>query len=252
MNWRRIALAGAGLAALAGAAGLAGGPRTPRLVAGTCADFPPFESRVDGRIVGFDLEIAGGIAARAGRELRVRDLEFSELLPALERGAVDLVVAALAPTAERRAAADFSEPYYRATPVALARKAAGAPAAKAELAGRRIGAVLGTAGIGVAATLTADGNIRPALSALGAVADLMNGEVDAAILDEEAAARFEQKNPELRRIALGAGEEAYAVAVRRGDAELRATVNAALAEMAADGRRDRFADRWLVRAPEPE
>lgn len=239
------------LALAAAAAGLAAwfvaAHRPPHLTVGTSAKFPPFESREDGGIDGFDMEIARAIAQKAGLRLKIVDMEFADLIPALEQGAVDLVLAALAPTAERRAAVDFSAPYYRATQVALIRKGTPAPASKEDLRGRRIGAQLGTTGAGAAEELTADESIRRANSPLGAVVDLMNGRVEAVILDEQPAIRFTQKNPDLRQVRLGFEEESYGAAVRRGNAPLLATVNQVLAEMVADGRYDRIMDRWMVR-----
>lgn len=245
-RWRRFRYAPA-LAAAALAAGFAVWGRTPHLTVGTDADFPPFASREDGEIDGFDMEIARAIAEKAGLELKIVAMEFGDLLPALERGSVDLVLAALAPTEERRGTVDFSAPYYRATPVALIRKGEPAPASKQDLRGRRIGAQLGTTGAAAAEELTAEADIRRANSPLGAVVDLMNGRVDAVILDEQPAIRFAQKSPDLRWVPLGFDEEAYGVAVRRGNAALLETVNQTLAEMVADGRYDRILDRWMVR-----
>lgn len=240
-------------AAVAGAVAAAGvwwAVRPRPLVAGTHADFPPFESREGGEIAGFDVDLARAVAEAAGRRLKVEHREFNELLPALEAGGVDLVVAAMGITAERRAAADFSAPYYRATQVVLIRKGEPVPVSQEDLRGRRIGAQLGTPGAAAAAEYTAEENLRRAASPLAAVVDLMNSQVDVVILDEEPAIRFEQKNPELQLVRLGFAEEVYGVAVRRGDAELLGTVNRVLAEMAADGRHARLVDRWLVRMVE--
>lgn len=244
--WIALALAIAALAAWFVVLG-----RPPRLKLGTCANFPPFEFREEGGIDGFDVELARAIAATAGLKLKIVDLEFNELIPALVKGQVDLVLAALSITEERRAVVDFSAPYYRATQVALIRQGEPAPASQEDLRGRRIGAQLGTTGAGAAEELAASEDIRRANSPLGAVVDLMNGRVEAVILDEQPAIRFAQKSPGLRWVRLGFEEEFYGVAVKPGNAALLETVNQTLAEMAADGRRDRLTDRWMVRMTDP-
>src|SRR5690554_3607882 len=72
----------------------------------TSADFPPFEfyATVDGerKIVGMDIFIAEKIAEDLGVELDVQDLGFDSLLPALEAHNVDIVIAGMTPTPERR------------------------------------------------------------------------------------------------------------------------------------------------------
>lgn len=220
------------------------------LTLGTHGDFPPFAFRGEGAdgIVGFDVDLARAIAEKTGRRLKIVDLEFGELLPALERGAVDLAAAALTLDAGRSPAADFSAPYYRATPVALIRKGDPVPAAPDDLRGRQIGVQVGSTGAGLAAEWTAEENVRTATSPLGTVVDLMNSQVDVAILDEQAAVRFELEHPEVQLVRLGFAEEFYAIAVRRGNAELLETIDGVLAEMAADGRIDALVDRWMVRA----
>lgn len=87
------------------------------LVVGTSADFPPFEfyAEVDGerQVVGMDMMIAQKIADDLGVELQIQDIGFDSLLPALEARNVDIVIAGMTPTAERRKSVDFSEIYFK-------------------------------------------------------------------------------------------------------------------------------------------
>ncbi|MER2173444.1 MAG: transporter substrate-binding domain-containing protein, partial [Carnobacterium sp.] len=86
------------------------------LVIGTSADFPPYEfhSTVDGKdtIVGMDISIAQKIAEDLGVELKIEDIGFDSLLPALESEKVDMVISGMSPTEERRQSVDFSDVYY--------------------------------------------------------------------------------------------------------------------------------------------
>lgn len=87
------------------------------LVIGTSVDFPPFEfyAEVDGeqQVVGMDIMIAEKIADDLGVELVVQDMEFDSLLPALESNNVDMIVAGMTPTEERRKSVNFSDIYYQ-------------------------------------------------------------------------------------------------------------------------------------------
>ncbi|MEC6748331.1 ABC transporter substrate-binding protein/permease [Marinilactibacillus sp. XAAS-LB27] len=88
-----------------------------QLVIGTSGDFPPFEfyAEVDGeqQLVGMDMSIARKIADDMGVELVIRDMEFDSLIPALEANNIDMIVAGMTPTAERRQSVNFSDIYYQ-------------------------------------------------------------------------------------------------------------------------------------------
>ena len=81
---------------------------------------------------------------------------------------------------------------------------------------------------------------------MDAVVELMNGKVECVVIDEQPAIQFAKKNPELMLVRPQFDDEFYGVAVKKGNAELLAKVNEALAEIAADGRYDQFVDRWMV------
>ena len=160
---------------------------TKYLVMGTNAEFPPFETRGGeggAEVVGFDVEVARAIAAKAGLPLKIEDMKFDSLLPALAAGKVDLVLAGMTITEERRQNVDFSIPYYKATQVVLIRKGDPVPQAKEELKGRKIAVQLGTTGDGVAAEITGQENVRQFTSAMDAVVELMNSKVDAVVINE--------------------------------------------------------------------
>lgn len=222
------------------------------LVLGTDAKFPPFEMRAGDDVVGFDVEIAKAIAAQAGLPLKIEEMEFDRLLPALADGKVDFVLAALSITDDRRAQVDFSVPYYKATQVALILAGGLVPESKEELKGLRTAAQAGTTGYAAAEELTAPENIRAVASPLAAAVDLMNSQVDVAILDEQPAMKLATDHPELYLIRPEYPEEFYGVAVRKGNTNLLETVNQTLGALSADGRYDRFVDQWLVGAPESE
>lgn len=84
---------------------------------GTSGDYPPFEfyTEVDGerQLVGMDISIAQDIAQDLGVELEMNDLgSFDSLIPALESGQIDMILAGMTPTEERQQNVDFSQTYY--------------------------------------------------------------------------------------------------------------------------------------------
>jgi arginine/lysine/histidine transporter system substrate-binding protein len=227
---------------------------TKYLVMGTNAEFPPFETRGGANgseVVGFDVEVAKAIAAKVGLPLKIEDMKFDSLLPALSAGKVDMVLAGMTITPERAQNVDFSSPYYKATQVVLVLAGNLIPQTKDDLKGEKIAVQLGTTGDGAAAEITGQENVRQFTSAMDAVVELMNSKVAAVIIDEQPAINFQKKNPELILVRLAFDDEFYGVAVKKGNAELLAKVNEALAEIAADGRYDQAVDQWMVQMAGP-
>ena len=82
------------------------------LVMGTNAGFKPFEYKQGDEIVGFDVDLAREIARSMNKELKIEDMSFDGLLPALDSGQVDIVVAGMSVTPDRAKNALFSDSYY--------------------------------------------------------------------------------------------------------------------------------------------
>jgi polar amino acid transport system substrate-binding protein len=93
------------------------------LTFGTAAVTEPF-SFVDenGNIAGFDIEVATYVAQKLGKRLKIVNMEFGEMIPALTRGDVDMIGACITITDERAKTVLFSEPYYQGGIAALVRE----------------------------------------------------------------------------------------------------------------------------------
>jgi ABC-type amino acid transport substrate-binding protein len=79
---------------------------------GTAADTPPLAFQQDGKVAGMEADLAKLLETQLGRPLQFRILPAAELLPALQRGDVDLVMSGLAITEARQREVDFVQPYY--------------------------------------------------------------------------------------------------------------------------------------------
>jgi polar amino acid transport system substrate-binding protein len=83
------------------------------LVVGTVGDMPPFNmTSKDGKIIGYEADLARYLADSLGVELEFKTMQFSELLPALEAGKVDMVMSSVTMTTKRNAKYAFVGPYY--------------------------------------------------------------------------------------------------------------------------------------------
>lgn len=82
-------------------------------------------SNADGYANGYDVLIAKRIADALGKELVIVKTEWDSLVPGVSAGTLDLVIAGMSPTAERRESIDFSEAYYESNLVIVVRKDGG-------------------------------------------------------------------------------------------------------------------------------
>ena len=119
------------------------------LILGTSADYPPYEfhATIDGKdeIIGMDISLAEAIADELGVNLQIEDLGFDALLPALEAGTVDMVIAGLSPTPEREKSVSFSKIYYEDKPsIVILDKNRDLYGNQESLAGHTVGAQTGS------------------------------------------------------------------------------------------------------------
>ena len=76
----------------------------------------------DGYANGYDVQAARKIAASLGVELEIYAYTWDALIPAVESGTIDCVIAGMSPTAERKAVLDFSDNYYVSNLVIIVRE----------------------------------------------------------------------------------------------------------------------------------
>lgn len=97
-----------------------------KLVVGTASGYPPYEfvdiTSADQAVIGVDMELAKAIAEELGVELEIQDMTFSSLLAAIPAGKIDIAIAGVAPTEERKETMDFSDSYLFADQVVIINK----------------------------------------------------------------------------------------------------------------------------------
>lgn len=71
---------------------------------------------------GYDVQIAQYVANRLGLKLEIYAMEWDSLIPAVNSGTIDAIVAGMSPTAERSEQLDFTDTYYESNLVVIIRK----------------------------------------------------------------------------------------------------------------------------------
>ncbi len=220
-------------------------PAEETLTMGTNAAFPPYEFKDDaGNVVGIDAEIAAAVAEKLGMKLEIKDMAFESLITAVSSGAVDIVLAGMTVTDERKEAVNFSDSYATGVQVVIVTEDS-AIATIDDLAGKKIGVQTGTTGdIYCAGDYGEDAVARYDNGAL-AVAALQNGQVDCVVIDNEPAKAFVEANEGLKLLDTEYITEDYAAAIAKDNTELLDKVNAALAELKADGKLDEIIGKYI-------
>ena len=223
-----------------------------KIILGTSADYPPYEfhALIDGKdtIVGFDISIAEEIAKDLGVQLEIKDMNFDGLLAALVSGNVDFVISGMTPTEERKQNVDFSDIYYEAVHGAVIRKADVAKYGSnpASLKNVMIGAQKGAIQVGIAkeqikgVTGAALDNNHPQIKELGTLPDLImevkNNKIEAVIAELPVAKAYVAANPDLvlADFTFQDTEGGSAIALKKGNADLVAAINATIARLVAE------------------
>lgn len=225
-----------------------------KIILGTSADYPPFETHamIDGedQIVGFDIEIAKYIAEELGVELEIKDMDFDKLLGGLSTGMLDIVIAGMNPDPEREKEVNFTDIYYETKHAVVIHKEDASKITKIEdLNGKSIGVQIGTTQEEIAQTTIENADVLSLSSNPDIIMNLKTKKINCAIMEEAVAKSFAKANDDLmvvEGISIDSGSDGVAIAVKKGNDELTEKLN----EILADAKDKGLIDKWYVEATE--
>lgn len=93
-----------------------------KLVMATNAEFPPYESIENDKVVGIDADIMQAVCDELGMELEIENIEFDSIIPEIQSGKADVGAAGMTVTPDREKNVDFSDSYATGTQVIIVRK----------------------------------------------------------------------------------------------------------------------------------
>ncbi|MGO5052500.1 transporter substrate-binding domain-containing protein [Lachnospiraceae bacterium LCP25S3_G4] len=93
-----------------------------KLVMATNAEFPPYEYYEGDEVVGIDADFAQAIADQLGMDLKIEDMAFDSIIPAVQSGKADFGAAGMTVTDERKTQVDFADSYYTGRQVIIVKK----------------------------------------------------------------------------------------------------------------------------------
>ena len=232
-----------------------------KVIIGTEGAYPPFNYvDTDGKMKGFDVDIALALCDEMKVECEVVAQDWDGMIPALLAGKFDAIIASMSITEERKAKVDFTDKYY-ASPLALIAKKGSELRPDLELLkGKKVGVQRGTVSDNFA-TKYWDGKglqiVRYAKQD-EAYLDLRAGRLDAAFVDyleayggfltkpegegyDVAGDRLFGRNAEEKAV-IGEG---IGIAVRKRDKELTEKLNQALAAIRANGKYEAIQKKYF-------
>ncbi|PAZ13717.1 ABC transporter substrate-binding protein [Streptomyces sp. SA15] len=211
--------------------------------------YPPFQSEIDGKVQGFDVSLIDLVAKDLGVKQEILDQPFENFKTggSLNSGQCDLAAAGMTITEERKKNVDFSDPYFDATQAVLVDKKAGVGSlADVKSKNVKLGAQAQTTGEDYAKKQGFDPVSFESSDAV--LNGLRTGQVKAVIIDYPVVQGWlkDQANADAFEVVdnLNTGEQ-YGFTVKKGNTELLAAINKAIADAKADGTYKKLYEQWI-------
>jgi len=209
------------------------------------ADPADIETPEDTEIVGFDIDLAQLIATRLERQLRVINLEFGSLIPAVVNGEADMAMAALEPNRDRKQQVDFSYIYYRSRHALVSVEGY---LRSRDLSYQAIGVLANSVQARYAQGLS---NELPGLNIVPypTTADLFvavdSGEIDGAFIEATIADGYLRRYLDLAAQMMPTDTPTGSAIALPKNSPLRSQINQALSEIKASGEMDQLIAQWF-------
>ncbi|WP_311407642.1 transporter substrate-binding domain-containing protein [Liquorilactobacillus uvarum] len=220
------------------------------LVVGTSADYAPFEFPImqngKKKIVGYDMMIAQKIADDLGVKLKIENTEFPSLISELKNNKIDLIMAGMVSTNERKKAVAFSKSYYTVENVLLVQKKdADKFNSVSDVKGKQIGAQQTTTQESIAKSQLKGSNVVTEGVLTGLTTELSQGKLSGVVVENEIANNYIRQYPDKYAIAkvkltTPKDQRSVNIAARKSDKALLKRVNKQITKLKKSGELDKM------------
>ncbi|WP_397538689.1 transporter substrate-binding domain-containing protein [Rummeliibacillus pycnus] len=220
------------------------------LVMGTSADFAPFEyidATKSDEIIGFDVDLANAVAKKMGYQLKIQDMEFNSLIPAVQAKKIDFSMAGITPNPERATVVDFTDSYYDTHDYLITKKDTKFDKID-DLKGKKIGAQVSSIEEDTAKSISnkvsgVKVETRDRVPEL--IQEVKLGRLDGIVLEDIVAENYVKQNPDLKYSAIqGVENQKKAAAFPKGS-KLVKEYNKAIKELNDAGEIDKMKAKWF-------
>ncbi|MBD1541732.1 amino acid ABC transporter substrate-binding protein [Arthrobacter sp. IA7] len=212
-----------------------------------CSDVPyePFEFQKDGKIVGFDMDIAGELAKDMKAEVNVVDSSFEAIETGTALTGCDVSISSISITDTRKAVMDFSDPYLNDDLTLVASEASGITNIEGAK-GKKVGVQQATTGAKYAKDKGIDAQQFEDTGLL--VQALKAGTIEAALGNQSVLGYAIKDDSKFKRVENYATGEKLGIAVKKGNTAMLDEVNTTLKRLTDDGSLKKFETSWFGEA----
>jgi polar amino acid transport system substrate-binding protein len=204
-----------------------------KLVVGTSAGYYPFHMKdKKGDFIGYDIDTAKAIAQTLKVDIEFKYFTFDGLIPALQAGQVDIIIAGMTIRGDRALSVSFSDPYFSTGQVIMVPKKDSTTREWKDLdqKGKKIAVPIGTTGALLAKQLFKKASVLDFDEITTAAMAVMEGRTDGLIYDEPGIRNYELMYPsKVRGIYKLISNEHLGIAVRKNDLETIQWLNSFIA-----------------------
>lgn len=205
------------------------------IVVGADTTFPPFETEVNGKVTGFDIDLIKAIAKAEDMTVTVETMPFDGIIPSLQAGRIDAAVAGITIKTGRLKSVDFSDAYYKSGLSVLVKKDSKITNF-AGLKGHVVATKQATSSVDY---MTSHGfnpsYIKQFQDIDSAYEALETGGADAVVFDNPVNVNFKTSHPNVKIVGPLLTGEYYGVAISKSKPQLVAKINAGLAKIKKSG-----------------
>ncbi|MHA6310724.1 glutamine ABC transporter substrate-binding protein GlnH [Pantoea conspicua] len=239
------------VAALALAFSLSSTAAEKKLVVATDTAFVPFEFKQGDKYVGFDVDLWDAIAKQLKLDYTLKPMDFSGIIPALQTRNVDLALAGITITEERKKAIEFSDGYYKSGLLVMVRNNENDIKGISDLTGKVVAVKSGTGSVDYAKANIKTKDLRQFPNIDNAYMELGTNRADAVLHDTPNILYFINTAGKGRFKAVGESIEAqqYGIAFPKGSDDLREKVNGALKTIKENGTYNQLYKKWFGTEP---
>ncbi len=226
-----------------------------KLVVGTASGYPPYEfvdtSSGEKKVIGIDMALAQKIADKLGVKLEIQDMNFQALLSSLTGGKVDVAIAGINPTDERKKSMDFSDNYLPTEQKVIIRKVDADKYKTVEsLYGKAIGVQKSTTQEELAKEKIKDAKIVALAHVPEVILELKQGKIDGVVVEGIVGTQYVVFNDDLMfsDITFSGSVKSSAAAVNKGNEDVVKVINEVIKENTDNGNFKRWTEEYSKKA----
>jgi glutamine transport system substrate-binding protein len=216
---------------------------------GVDTTYPPFEFKEGDEYKGIDIDLINAIAKNQGFEIELSPMDFGGIIPAMQANQLDLAIAGMSITDERKKVVDFSTPYFDAGLTVVVKEDNASIKSVDDLKVKKVAVKKGTTGAKYAqdnaeklGIQVVQFNDSPAM-----FQEVANGNAAALIEDYPVISyAIAQKDLGLKIVGDRLNGDQYGIAVLKGqNQDLLEKINKGLDELKKDGTYDKIINTYL-------